>query len=117
MNIDKAIEHYLELAEQYRCETNDCIEVHDMENAEKCTDKADEYEQIVKWLKENKELKRLLAIAVEDFALYGNMKDMSVEQRIQSPDWLRYKRVFDILDHTWRYADSALKLIGDDINE
>lgn len=60
------------------------------------------------------EYKRLLKLAVEDFAVYGALKDMSSEQRVQNPHWRRFNRVFDILDHQWRYADKALKLIGDE---
>lgn len=60
------------------------------------------------------EYKRLLKAAVEDFAVYGALKDLSSEQRVQSPDWRRFNRVFDILDHQWRYADEALALIGED---
>ena len=58
------------------------------------------------------EAKRLLKLAVEDFAVYGALKDLSSEQRVQNPDWRRFNRIFDILDHQWRYADEALKLIG-----
>lgn len=57
------------------------------------------------------EAKRLLKAAVEDFAVYGALKDLSSEQRVQNPDWRRFNRVFDVLDHQWRYADEALKLI------
>lgn len=58
--------------------------------------------------------KQLLKAAVEDFAVYGALKDLSAEQRVQNPDWRRFNRVFDVLDHQWRYADEALKLIGDE---
>ncbi len=60
------------------------------------------------------EAKRLLRLAVEDFAVYGALKDLSSEQRVQNPDWRRFNRVFDVLDHQWRYADEALKLIEED---
>ena len=63
------------------------------------------------------EAKRLLKMAVEDFAVYGALKDLSLEQRIQNPDWRRFNRVFDILNHQWRYADETMKLIGDDVGE
>lgn len=65
---------------------------------------------------ELKEAKRLLKAAVEDFAVYGALKDLSAEQRVQNPDWRRFNRVFDVLDRQWRYADEALKLIGDESN-
>ena len=60
------------------------------------------------------EYKRLLKAAVEDFAVYGALKDLSAEQRVQNPDWRRFNRVFDALSHQWRYADEALALIGGD---
>ena len=64
------------------------------------------------------EAKRLLKAAVEDFAVYGALKDLSSEQRVQNPDWRRFNRVFDILDHQWRYTDEALNLLGkDETNE
>lgn len=69
------------------------------------------YRQLAEWLTELKEAKRLLKLAVEDFAVYGALKDLSAEQRVQNPDWRRFNRVFDVLDHQWRYADEALKLI------
>lgn len=71
---------------------------------------------VEKLCKELKEAKRLLKAAVEDFAVYGALKDLSSEQRIQNPDWRRFNRVFDVLDHQWRYADEALKLMGDELN-
>lgn len=68
--------------------------------------------------KELEETKRLLKLAVEDFTVYGALKDLSAEQRVQNPDWRRFNRVFDILDHRWRYTDEALKLLGkDETNE
>ena len=60
------------------------------------------------------EYKRLLKAAVEDFVVYGALKDLSAEQRVQNPDWRRFNRVFDALSHQWRYADEALALIGEE---
>ena len=64
--------------------------------------------------KELEGAKRLLKLAVEDFTVYGALKDLPTEQRVQNPDWQRFNRVFDILDHRWRYTDEALKLLGKD---
>lgn len=58
------------------------------------------------------EYKRLLRVAVEDFDVYGALKDLPSEQRVHNPNWRRFNRVFDILDHRWRYTDEALKLLG-----
>jgi poly-D-alanine transfer protein DltD len=60
------------------------------------------------------EYKRLLKAAVEDFAVYGALKDLSAKQRVQNPDWRRFNRVFDALSHQWCYADEALALIGEE---
>lgn len=48
---------------------------------------------------------------------YGALKDLPSEQRFQNPNWRRFNRVFDILDHRWRYTDEVLKLIreGEDV--
>lgn len=72
----------------------------------------DQYAFIRELMDELEEAKRLLKAAVDDFAVYGALKDLSTEQRVKNPDWRRFNRVFDILDHQWRYADEALKLIG-----
>lgn len=68
--------------------------------------------QISEYDHELRQAKRLLKAAVEDFAVYGALKDLSAEQRVQNPDWRRFNRVFDALSHQWRYADEALALIG-----
>lgn len=73
----------------------------------------DSCEQLIS---ERAEYKRLLKAAVEDFAVYGALKDLPSEQRVQNPDWRRFNRVFDVLDHQWRYTDKALKLMGDEPN-
>lgn len=57
--------------------------------------------------------KQLLKQAVEDFALYGQLINLKPEQRVQNPRYREFTRIFDILDHTWRYQDSALKLINE----
>lgn len=74
----------------------------------------DSCEQLIS---ENAEYKRLLKLAVEDFAVYGALKDLSLGQRVQNPDWRRFNRVFDALDHQWRYADEALKLMGGETDD
>ena len=60
------------------------------------------------------EYKWLLKLAVEDFTVYGALKDLPTEQRVQNLNWRRFNRIFDILDHRWRYTDEALKLLGED---
>lgn len=74
--------------------------------------------ELLKKSEQLSEYKRLLKLAVEDFTVYGALKDLPTEQRVQNLDWRRFNRVFDILDHRWRYTDEALKLLGkDEANE
>lgn len=114
MTIDEAIKHCLEVAEQNEFETRIYDELNrqgDEEYRNNHCQCAADHRQLAEWLTELKEAKRLLKMAVEDFAVYGALKDLSAEQRVQNPDWRRFNRVFDVLDHQWRYADEALKLI------
>jgi hypothetical protein len=121
MTIDEAIKHCLEVAENNDELVKNVSPVllhiakSDMNTYKAdCEQCAADHRQLAEWLTELKEAKRLLKAAVEDFAVYGALKDLPAKQRIQNPDWRRFNRVFDILDHQWRYADEALKLIEDD---
>ena len=119
LDIDTAIKHCLEVAERYetRAKIIDRRKLgFALENPTACHECAADHRQLAEWLMELKEAKRLLKAAVEDFAVYGALKDLSAEQRVQNPDWRRFNRVFDVLDHQWRYADEALALIGEDTN-
>ena len=58
------------------------------------------------------EYKRLLRLAVDDFDLYGSLKDLKYGERIKNPRYRDFKRIFDILDNTWRYADEATELLN-----
>jgi len=128
LTLDEAIKHCLEVAENCeeqakQCDSDDRYERHVMHENAKC---AADHRQLAEWLTELKELRslktdyvffkaeaaKLLELAVEDFAVYGALKDLSAEQRVQNSDWQRFNRVFDILDRRWRYADEALALIG-----
>lgn len=53
----------------------------------------------------------LLKLAVEDFQLYSELNDLSLADRYKHPKCLEFKRIFDIIDGSWRYADEANKLI------
>ena len=119
MTIDEAIAHALEVAgeQQERADSAELIDILDGLDVESCKECAADHRQLAEWLQELKEAKRLLKAAVEDFAVYGALKDLPSEQRVQSPYWRRFNRVFDILDHQWRYADDAMRLIGDDVGE
>lgn len=56
------------------------------------------------------EAKRLLKAAVEDFARIDEVK-LLPENTIRP--MLEYTNIIDIIRHKWRYADEALKLIGE----
>lgn len=143
LTLDEAIKHCLEVAEQNTQGLYDAIALGGQnptqEEIARCEECAADHRQLAEWLMELKDLraeqndqyvfihelmselkeaKRLLKAAVEDFTVYGALKDLSAEQRIQNPDWQRFNRIFDILDHRWRYTDEALKLLGkDEVNE
>ena len=57
MTIDEAIQHCKEVAEEKRYEYQECLAVHDMENAMECGKCGEEHEQLAEWLKELKSLK------------------------------------------------------------
>lgn len=59
------------------------------------------------------EAKRLLKAAVEDFVRIDEVK-LLPENTIRP--MLEYTNIIDIIRHKWRYADEALKLIGDESN-
>lgn len=136
MTLDEAIKHCLEVAEQNETQADKIgrqfIGSAMDKYATDCRECAADRRQLAEWLTDYEGLraeiidlrlyvqmleeyrekaKRLLKAAVEDFAVYGALKDLSSEQRVQNPDWRRFNRVFDVLDHQWRYADEALKLI------
>lgn len=100
MTIDEAIKHCLEVAEARETEVlkyNYCRGIPDVEKVvSDCKECAADHRQLAEWLKELKEAKRLLKVAMEDMnALY---------------DFIGIK-------FKWRFADEALKLIGKEEGE
>lgn len=57
MILDEAIRHAEEIAEEKRYEYQECLAVHDMENAMDCGKCGEDHEQLAEWLKELKERK------------------------------------------------------------
>ena len=120
MTIDEAIKHCLEVAEKNDGEAevygllaqnhNSTYEKLTAAKFEKdCAECASDHRQLAEWLRELKEAKRLLKLAVEDFAKMDyHIYDCDGEC-VACP--LSGER-----DHClkWRYADEALKLIGED---
>lgn len=99
MTLDEAIAHCLEVAEQEECFINyphSDIVLGDLDiESRKCF--IAEQRQLAEWLKELKEAKRLLKVAMEDMKiLYETGTD-------EGCIGIKFK---------WRYADEALKIIG-----
>ena len=100
MTIDGAIKYCKEEAEKYM--------EYGIET--ECYQCGKEHEQLAEWLTELKEAKRLLKAAVEDLEELHSEADCSCNcckgEKAESCLFIKC--------WTWRYADEALKLIGDD---
>lgn len=133
LDIDTAIKHCLEVAENCeeqakQCDSDDRYERHVMHENAKC---AAEHRQLAEWLSELKDLreqkaeyKRLLKAAVEDNTRvlrenfgdicqfckhYSNSEAQCCKPHNGSGSWC-------CENAEWRYADEALALIGKDID-
>ena len=62
---------------------------------------------------ELREAKRLLKLAVEDFATIGEVNAAPTPNI--HPKYGEYLKVIDFRTHKWRYADEAKKLLDDEI--
>ena len=126
--LDEAIKHCLEIASEkeecakYRPRMDYYDEILSVEECYQC---ASEYRQIAKWLTEFKEAKRLLKVGVDDIhELLCDREDVSsgrgqacnVCSYIELCNCCQTCTVIDELKN-WRYADEALKLMGDEDNE
>lgn len=109
MTIDEAINKLEHGIEQLTMELKSGLwEVgSDTENAIK--EGIKDNEQLIAWLIESKEAKRLLKVAVEDMHI-EDMCDVCVKRIPNSP--IRCPDGSNCF--VWRYADEALKLIGDE---
>ena len=58
MTIEQAIEHAEEVAQEKRYEYQECLAVHDKEEAMDCRKCGEEHEQLAAWLKELKERRK-----------------------------------------------------------
>lgn len=52
MTIDEAIKHCLEVAQDYRYQRDDAVDINDVETASDCQNCADKHEQLAEWLRE-----------------------------------------------------------------
>lgn len=122
MTIDEAIKHCEEVAKQNETQADKWQE----ESGEQwgktttCRECAADHRQLAEWLTELKEAKRLLKLAVEDFAKLDreNTKNKNCMMReMYCADCpLNWDSVDERVEpcHSWRYADEALNLIGND---
>ena len=58
MTIEQAIEHAEEVAQEMRYEYQECLAVHDMEEAMDCRKCGEEHEQLAAWLRELQERRK-----------------------------------------------------------
>ena len=78
-----------------------------------CEECKGEHEQLLEWLRELKEAKRLLKAAVEDFTAIAEVRAAAAP--ILCPKYFEaYMKAIDVHTRKWRYADEALKLIGEE---
>ena len=57
MTLDEAIKHCQEVAQEKRYEYQECLAVHDMEDAMECGKCGEEHRQLARWLRDYKRLK------------------------------------------------------------
>ena len=67
MNIDWAIKHCEEVAQEKRDEYQECLAMHDTENAIICEECGKEHEQLAKWLKELKSFREKETVSRESY--------------------------------------------------
>lgn len=115
MTIDEAIESLGYGVEQLEMEIESGLCIKGSESDLRCKEGIAINKQHIEWLTELKEAKRLLKSAVDDFEAIGEVH--AAPTPMISPKYGDYMRTIDIHTRKWRYADTALKLIGEDENE
>ena len=119
MTIDETISHALEVAEQEECFINyphSDIVLGDLD-IESRKHYAAEQRQLAEWLKELKEAKRLLKLALNDFETIESNLEYD-EHCVIKTHSIRCDEcplsAETIYRCKWRYADEVLALIGED---
>lgn len=113
MTIDEVIKQLLNEAEKWESLINGAYRLQDRE----CAERANNHRQLVEWLKELKEAKRLLKLAINDFAKLDRENTRFKNCMMPEMDCADCPLSWDSVDdrvepcHSWRYADEALKLI------
>ena len=128
MELDEAIRHCEEVAEQNDTDAityKNCKEIKNnlyekliAEKAESdCLQCAADHRQLAEWLTELKEAKRLLKLAVEDFAKLDRENAKNKNCMMSEMDCADCPLSWDSIDdrvepcHSWRYTKEAEKLI------
>ena len=99
MLLDEAIKHCEEVVDEKLYEVQDCLEVHDMENARDCDKCAEYHKQLAGWLKELKRLKE--QETCEDAVSRKDVFDM-IEQIEDAGGFIgynTYSEAFDRVDN------------------
>ena len=121
LDIDTAIKHCLEVAEQNETTALRIGQQYEGtlldRDAKECRECAADHRQLAEWLTKLKEAKRLLKAAVKDFAKLD--RENAKNKNCMMPEMhcadcpLNRDSVDDRAEpcHSWRYADEALKLI------
>ena len=123
MTLDEAIKHCEEVAEYNENELSH-IDVYNAElagDASRCAECAADHRQLAEWLTELKEAKRLLRLAVEDFAKLDRENAQHKICMMPEMDCAECPLSWDSIDnrvepcHCWRYTNEAEKLLGERI--
>ena len=128
LTLDEVIKHCLEVAEEndlaagtYEILAENNHNTYERLTAEtnssRCAECAADHRQLAEWLTELKEAKRLLRLAVEDFAKLDRVNTRVRNCMIPDMDCADCPLSWDSVDdsvepcHSWRYTIEALKLI------
>lgn len=60
MTLESAIKYCNEVIEEKLEEAQDCLEVHDMENAKECEKCAEDHNQVANWLRQLQAIQRII---------------------------------------------------------
>lgn len=118
LTLDEAIKHCLEVAENNeQFASGKWIGSEGEANRQECKQCAADHRQLAEWLTELKEAKRLLKMAVEDFAKFDRENTKNKKCMMPEMDCADCPLSWDSVDdrvepcHSWRYTNEALKLI------
>lgn len=118
LTLDEAIKHCLEVAENNeQFASGKWIGSEGEANRQECEQCAADHRQLAEWLMELKEAKRLLKLAINDFAKLDRENTRNKNCMMPEMDCADCPLSWDSVDdrvepcHSWRYENEALKLI------